>query len=151
MRTELYETNMKLWSDIKHEFETDGSLRDIYVEDIDSAVWNKFIGEVKRSGYKFEFSHGDVEKEFPCDLNAIKSMQQTDPTTLYIWVTDNIQLNCHFFVETEIELDVSPHDIQTESAYIQLVTFLEWLATVTKNEVKLTHEDMQDQVILSVC
>ncbi len=78
-------------------------------------------------------------------------MQQTDPTTLYIWVTDDIQLNCHFFVETEIELDVSPHDIQTESAYIQLVSFLEWLATVTKNEVKLTHEGMQEQVILSVC
>ncbi len=78
-------------------------------------------------------------------------MQKANSTTCYIRVTDNIQLNCHFFVETEIELDVSPHDIQTESAYIQLVSFLEWLATVTKNEVKLTHEDMQDQVILSVC
>ncbi|WP_299775911.1 protein export chaperone SecB [uncultured Pseudoteredinibacter sp.] len=142
---------MKQWCDIKNEFDTDGSLRDIYVENIDSAVWNDFIGEVKRSKYKFEFSHGDVEKELPFDLNAIKSMQQADPTTLYIWVTDNIQLNCHFFVETEIELDVSPHDIQTESAYSQLVAFLKWLATVTKSEVKLTHEGIQEQVILSVC
>ncbi|MEE4244829.1 MAG: hypothetical protein V2I33_05435 [Kangiellaceae bacterium] len=141
---------MKQWSDIRHEFETDGSLRDIYVEDINSSVWNEFIREVKRSGYKFEFSHGDAVKELPCDLNAIKSMQQTDPTTLYIWIADNIQLNCHFFVETEIELDVSPHDIQTESAYTQLVSFLEWLATVTKGEVKLTHEGMQEQVVLSV-
>ncbi|WP_067021164.1 hypothetical protein [Marinomonas spartinae] len=141
---------MKQWSDIKREFKTDGSLRDIYVEDIETAVWDTFIAEVKRSEYKFEFTHGDVEKELPNDLITIKSMQQTNPTTLFLWIAEKIQLNCHFFVETEIELDVSPHDIKTESSYNQLISFLEWLATVTKGEVKLTHEGMQEQVILSV-
>lgn len=142
---------MKQWGDIRYEFETDGSLRDIYVENIDPPVWDTFIAEVKRSGYKIEFAHGDVAKDLPNDLTTIKSMQQTNPTTLYIWIAENIQLNCHFFVETEIELDVSPHDVQTESAYTQLVCFLEWLSSVTRAEVKLTHEGMPEQVILSVC
>jgi len=142
---------MKQWHDIKPELETDGSLRDIYVEDIDSSIWNAFIAEVKRSDYKIEFSHGDAEKDLPDELNTIKGMQQTNPTTLYIWLTENIQLNCHFFVETEIELDVSPHDIQCENSYLQLVSFLKWLALVTSREVKLTHEGTQEHVILSVC
>lgn len=141
---------MKQWSEIKSEFETDGSLRDIYVEDIDPSIWNSFISEVKHSNYKVEFSHGDDEIELPVDLDTIKSMQQTNPTTLYIWLPEGIQLNCHFFVDTEIELDVSPHDIQSENSYIQLVSFLEWLALVTNREVKLTHEGSQETVILSV-
>ena len=141
---------MQKWDDIKSGFEIDGSLRDIYLENIDTAIWGSFIAEVKLSQYKFEFTHGDVVKEFPSDLITIKNMQQTNPTTLRLWITEKIQLNCHFFVETEIELDISPHDIQTESAYTQLLCFLKWLAIVTKGEVKLTHEGMQGQVILSV-
>ncbi len=147
----LYENTMKQWNCIKSEFETDGSLRDIYVEDIDISIWNSFITEVKGSEYKIEFFHGDVEKDLPDDLNTVKDMQQTNPTTLYIWLTENIQLNCHFFVETEIELDVSPHDIQCERSYFQLVNFLEWLALLSSREVKLTHEGTQELVILSVC
>lgn len=142
---------MKQWSEIKPEFQADGSLRDIYVEDIDPAVWDLFIAGVKRSKYKIEFAHGDVKRELPDNLKTIKRLQKSNPTTLYIWLTENTQLNCHFFVETEIELDVSPHDIQNEHVYAQLVLFLEWLASLTGSEVKLTHEGMQEQVILSVC
>ncbi|AFU99919.1 hypothetical protein [Simiduia agarivorans] len=142
---------MKQWDEIKSEFETDGSLRDIYVEDINLSIWNSFISEVKRSNYKVEFSHGDEGIELPDDLSTIKGLQQTNPTTLYIWLSEGIQLNCHFFVNTEIELDVSPHDIQSENSYIKLVNFLKWLAIVTNREVKLTHEGSQEMVILSVC
>ena len=105
---------MKQWSEIKSEFEADGSLRDIYVEDINPSIWNLLISEVKRSSYEVRFYHGDDKTVLPNDLDTIKAMQQNNPTILCIWLTEGIQLNCHFFVDTEIELDVSPHDVQSE-------------------------------------
>ena len=141
---------MKAWSEIKEEFEADGSLRDIYVEDIDSAVWEIFIGSIKSSKYKLEFTHGDASLEIPTSLAEVKRLQETDPTTLFVWLNEKIQVNCHFFIETEIELDVSPNDIISEPEYKVLIGFLEWLARTLKERVILTHEGMQNHVILSV-
>ena len=146
----LYETNMKEWSSIKEEFGADGSLRDIYVEEIDPALWEIFIEGVKSSVYRHEFTHGGVLIDFPNDLTEVKRLQETNPTTLAIWLGNKIQVNCHFFVETEIELDISPCDIVGEHEYQVLVVFLEWISKILKNRVILTHENTQDQVILSV-
>ncbi len=150
MRETLYETDMKAWSKIKEEFEADGSLRDIYVEEIDPARWEIFINGVKSSNYRREFTHGDTSLNIPNSLAEIKRLQETDPTTLSIWLDDKIQVNCHFFIETEIELDISSGDIIGESEYQILIGFLKWLASILKERVILTHENTQDQVILSV-
>ncbi|WP_444944344.1 protein export chaperone SecB [Microbulbifer sp. ZKSA006] len=142
---------MKQWGEIKSEFEVDGSLRDICVENVDSAVWNIFISAVKQSNYKFDFVHGDLVRDLPASLAEIKALQETNPTTLRIWISGSIQINCHFFVESEIELDVSPSEIQSAGSYFKLTSFLEWLAWATGGVAKLTHENSQEQVILSVC
>lgn len=141
---------MKQWNEIKSEFETDGSLRDIYVENVQVELWNLFIEEVKNYKYRIEFSHGDNELALPNNFNAIKKLQETDPTTLRIWLPGDIQLNCHFFTEDEIELDVSPCDVQSEASYLQLLEFLKWLSSSTKKEVKLTHEGSKELIILGV-
>ena len=148
----LYEqkTNMRPWFEIKQEFDTDGSLRDIYIENIEPSTWNLFIQKIKQSDYRFEFNHGDSSAVFPDSIDSIKELQKVNPTILRLWLNDSIQLNCHFFIETEIELDVSPYDIQNEESYIELINFLNWLAFILDTEVKLTHEGMQDQLILKI-
>ena len=146
----LYEANMKVWSEIKDEFRADGSLRDIYVEGIDPLQWGTFIEGVASSIYRHVFTHGGVEIDLPNNLAEIKKLQESNPTTLAIWLTDKIQVNCHFFVENEIELDISPRDILGEHEYRVLIVFLEWISSMLKERVILTHENTQDQVILSV-
>ncbi|MCX4030225.1 protein export chaperone SecB [Endozoicomonas sp. SM1973] len=141
---------MKEWDEVKEEFEADGSLRDIYVEEVNISEWNSFISAILRSKYRIKFIHGDREISLPEDFGSIKKLQLEEPTTLHIWVTDKTQLNCHFFIESEIELDVSPYDIQDSASYSSLVSFLKWLAALLGKQVKLTHEGMQNQVILSV-
>jgi len=150
MTQALYEVNMKQWNDIKGEFKTDGSLRDIYAENINLEKWDEFLRSIRLTGFKLEFTHGDKPMELPNTISEIKQLQETDPTTLFIWLGDTIQINCHFFMDTEIEMDVSPHDVTSESAYLLLVNFLGWLATLTNKNVKLTHEGSQEQVILNV-
>lgn len=141
---------MKNWNEVKEEFETDGSLRDIYVEGVNSSVWDSFISYLKGSSYKIEFFHGDEKLKLPESLSSIKKLQETDPTTVHIWVKEGIQINCHFFIDSEIELDLSPYDVQNEHAYLDLIVFLKWVASSLKRPVKLTQEGMQDNIILNV-
>jgi len=140
---------MYQWNDLKEKFETDGSLRDIYIVNITVTEWDKFIDYTKLSKYKFEFTHGAISIEVPRNFSLIKELQETESTTLSIWLNEKIQLNCHFFIENEIELDLSPYDISSEIDFELLLQYLENLAHVLKNRVILTYEGVQEQIILS--
>lgn len=139
---------MKEWYELKSQFEPEGSLRDIYVEDIDESVWNLFINKLRASCYQLIFTHGEEMVSLPESFGEIKKLQETDPTTLGIIVEESIHINCHFFIGSEIELDVSPKEIDRESKFNILVKFLRWLNSSLNKPVKLTHENSQTEVIL---
>lgn len=141
---------MKSWNSIKSEFDSDGSLRDIYVYDSSPLLWDRFITEISSSNYKLEFTNGEALLELPRTLSEIKRLQRNDPTILFIWIDDEIQANCHFFIEGEIEIDISPSDINSEDDYLRLVDFLNWLCNVLKCNVVLTHEGSPNLEILRV-
>jgi hypothetical protein len=140
---------MKDWLEVKEDFEADGSLRDIYVLGICVDDWNALIKKVKHESFQFKFVHGSSEQALPGNFYKIKELQQTNPTTLCIWLDNNIQVNCHFFMETEIELDVSPREIKSSAEYKTLTSFMKWLSNTLRKPAILTHEGSQDQVILS--
>ena len=141
---------MKDWFEVKEEFEADGSLRDIYIFGINVEAWDEFIQKIQSEKYQFKFMHGSSEQVFPDSFSRIKEMQKTNPTILSIWLNNNIQVNCHFFMETEIELDISPKEIKGPAEYRLLTTFMKWLSGTLRKPAILTHEGTQDQVILSV-
>lgn len=140
---------MKKWSEIKDEFELDGTLRDIIAENTNPEIWNIFIKKLQKSSYRLEFTHGDSTKNIPESYEQIKKLQNTDPTTLFIWLNETIQANCHFFIDSEIEIDVSPHDITNEQNFLTLAAFLKWLSKAVCTRVSLTHEASPDLEILS--
>ncbi|NRA18568.1 MAG: protein export chaperone SecB [Oceanospirillaceae bacterium] len=139
---------MKEWNEVKQDFVPEGSLRDIYVEDVDVFVWNLFINSLFISGYQLSFKHGQKVMVLPECFNEIKKLQETEPTTLGIVIENGILINCHFFINSEIELDVSPGDIDSEINYRSLINFLHWLHSSLKKSVKLTHENAQTDTIL---
>lgn len=139
---------MKEWRDVKNEFEPEGSLRDIYIEDINESVWNLFLSNLPDSDYELCFTHGQEVVALPQSFAEIRKLQETEPTTLGIAIEDGIWINCHFFMESEIELDLSPKDIDTESKYKNLIGFLLWLNLGLRKPVKLTHENSQTDIIL---
>jgi len=141
---------VKTWNEIKSDFNVDGTLRDIYVEDIDIDIWNLFLRKIEESSYKISFFHGELKKDLPNLFSNIKFLQQSDSTILSIWLNENIHLNCHFFIDSEIELDLTVQEIQVEQSFILLQEFMVWLSHVVKKEVKLTHEGMQNDVIMKV-
>ena len=68
-----------------------------------------------------------AKSTLPNNFLEIKKLQKTEPTILKIFLQKSIQVNCHFFVEYELELDVSPSAINGESEFNLLVSFLYWL------------------------
>jgi len=113
-----------------------------------SQIWNIFIKKIQKSSYRLEFTHGDNTKNIPESYEQIKKLQNTDPTTLFIWLNETIQANCHFFIDSEIEIDVSPHDITNEHNFLALAAFLKWLSKELCTRVCLTHEASPDLEIL---
>jgi hypothetical protein len=53
----------------------------------------------------------------------------------------SVAVNCHFFVETEIELDLEPKEIERSSKHDQVLQFIEGLATAVAKPVLLTPEN----------
>ena len=142
--------SIKNWESVRQEFTVDGSLRDIYIQDIDIPVWNNFILMISTSKYRFEFWHGSLKRNLPSKFCKIKELQQVDPTSLHLFIENNIQLNCHFFFEHEIELDISAYDIQSLQDYEILINFLIWISDTLGKNVILTQENTSNEVILEV-
>jgi hypothetical protein len=141
---------MHQWNEIKAELEPDGSLRDIYVLDTNISIWEKLLTEITLSKYVFKFTHGEIQLDIPSCFSSIKTLQESNPTTLTILV-NHIKINCHFFVESEIEMDICPSEVNSEDNFNSLIEFLKWLSKVSNSNVVLTHENSEDHVILTVC
>ena len=141
---------MLAWSEVKKEFETDGSLRDIYVSEANEDIWDKLIHSLSTSEYRCELYHANKTIEFPIKFSELKRLQQHDSTILHVWIRGIIQLNCHFFTESEIEFDMSPYDVQSEEAYQSLCSFMFWLSRSLAKPVQLTHESSPEMAIIEV-
>jgi hypothetical protein len=141
---------MKSYSSVKSEFEVDGSLRDIYIFDTNKDVWNNLIQSINKSSYKHEFCHGEKELPLPKEFDGIKKLQETDSTILKIFINNKIQVNCHFFTESEIEMDIAPNEITDEEKYNMLIMFLKWLSDSLNKPTVLTHENAPELVILTI-
>ncbi len=138
------------WNDISNKFKYDGSLRDIYVTQIESSTWNDFIKGIRNSEYKFVFTLDGKTLVIPENYKEIKVLQQYAATLLSIYLPSGTRINCLFFVEYEIELDITPLEITNESSFLELYNFLHWLAKLTKKRVIVTYEDEQDKPFLEV-
>ena len=141
---------MKNFESIQRELTPDGSLRDIYIYQADSDLWNTFIFLISNSNLNYEFWHGDRERKIPSNIKEIQSLQNSDPTILKIFIEEGIQINCHFFAEEEIEMDVDPKEISEKHRFSILVSFLMWLSQELKKSIHLTHENSPKEEILVI-
>jgi len=135
----------------RSEMEVDGSLRDIYVYDIDTQTWNRFLRAVRESNYVNRLVHADQELSLKdVDLQTIRHLQETDSVSLYIQVSNQVIAICHFFADDELELDIDPQELGSSKDYTTLLEFLRWLADALRHTVHLTHENRPENEILRI-
>lgn len=58
-------------------------------------------------------------------------------------------INCHFFVPSEIELDIDPKEVTDEATHQAVLTFLESLSSSADKGVTITVENSPESPLLS--
>ena len=137
---------MRRYGDIVEYLESDGALRDFYIEATSSDDWNRLLAAIPSIAPKHEFTHKGCSTLLPRSLADIENMQKEDPTTLHITIADAV-VNCHFFCQDEIEMDFRPEDFRNPVKWEQLTAFLQKVVNVVGKPGIITMENWKDTVI----
>lgn len=129
----------KNWNDIKWIFEWDGSLLDIYVQEVNLEDWKKLIDWLN-SKYDIQFGNtNQIDKDFVIKyLTDLTGEIESKSASINL---DSIKVNCHFFLQNEIEFDIDPREITSFKDYERLENFMKGISLVLNNQVLLTGEN----------
>jgi hypothetical protein len=134
------------WSLIAPDFQHDGSLRDIYILDtsIDdwALVWQVLIAESGRLAFEVDGVAGTP----PADVREAFGLRASH-SVIASYRLGKQRLNCHFFVEDEVEFDLDPRDVDGPAEAERLAQFLVVLGRTTSKEVRLTAENGREAII----
>lgn len=138
------------WNDIKWIFEPDGSLRDIYIQDITLADWGLLIDHLN-SQYKLKFGNdGDSKIDKVYILNYLNDDAGIMEFKLLKIFLGDITINCHFFLKEQIEFDFDPIEINSMHDYEVLEQFMNSISKVLKNQVSLTEENTPELPLIKI-
>ena len=101
------------WKNINWIFKSDGTLRDIYVQNTSIKDWGKLI-DLLNSEYNLNyFSSNKIDKD-----EVFKYLEdesgEIECKSVSIEI-ENIKINCHFFLIEQIEFYIKPSEIKTKS------------------------------------
>ena len=134
------------WEDIKWIFEPNGALRDIYVQETSIKDWGKIIDLINE---KYEVNCGDT--------GEYKDSQKIDKNHVIEYLIDEtgekesksasivlgkIKLNCHFFLEDQIEFDIDPNEINSIEDFELIKNFMTDVSKLIDNQITLTDENI---------
>jgi hypothetical protein len=145
---------MENWQEIKQNvYHEDGSLRDIYVNDTTLEDWRKWIDFVNQN-YLVKVYSATAELNF-IDFQHVKNYFKSDSDdtsglTAVIFLKTDIEINCHFFWEGEIENDFQPGEIQTYEQHLAILKYLKDISRRLEKKVILTAESMKDIILIEI-
>lgn len=133
------------WEEINWIFEPDGTLRDIYVENVDIEDW-KILIDYLNSNHIVKYGPSD-DNQIINKINKDYLIQLlTDVTgklelkTVAIMI-DDIIINTHFFTVDEIEFDIKPEEIKSVKDYEKVLSFMNEISRVLNKQLILTGEN----------
>jgi hypothetical protein len=136
---------MITWSEVKAEFDWDGSLRDIYIHATTINDWRAVYTILKQSPRTELWLNGELAP-LPDDcadffaagseLSAILRARLGTITAVF-----------HFFTEEEIECDIDPRDVKSQVELDALLAFLKEIGDSVGKQSILTPENFRESVI----
>jgi hypothetical protein len=110
------------WETCKCEFEWDGALCDIYVPGTTIEHW-RALYDMLLANYSLEYFVNNVSMQPPPNVDGIFAVHEEAPSLLKI-PAGNVMAHCHFFTRLEIEFNVHPRDVISQSTLDDLLGFL---------------------------
>ena len=141
------------WNKAKWIFKPDGSLKDIYVQDVDSTDWNKLI-EFLNSEYNLIFGIDNENGTNRIDFDYVQKMWN-DETGKLETKSLTIDLNgvivkSYFFCPEQIEFDIKPAEIKSESELNLVLDFMQSISKCLKKQSTLTEENQAEFPLIKV-
>ncbi|MFZ0577995.1 MAG: hypothetical protein WAM41_10875 [Psychrobacillus psychrotolerans] len=132
-------------------FFNDGSLRDIYVLDVDLNDWQMFFEWIYLSSWEIKLYKDGLET-----VNEIKSVaklfkdKEFFSFLLSIDIDGAAKINCHFFSKDEMEFDVNPIEIKGLYEANAVFEFMRKLSSILGKEIFLTEENMPKHPLVTI-
>ena len=132
--------------DYQRAFHQDGSLRDIYVQNVNVDHWEKFFDFVRSSDFGLRYSRDGEAAQLPSSAAHMLA----DKSCAHNLTVDagGVGICCHFFVTGEIELDIDPREVTSPSAVDRVLDFMAGLGSRLVRDVILTEENSPEYVWL---
>src|ERR1700682_724912 len=137
------------WDTVRNEFDFDGSWRDIYVFRTDMADWQRMLDAIRAAGYTLVYFRDNQPTELPGDASQAFALTGECDRLLSVWFA-NVQANCHFFTDEEIEFDIDPREVKGQQQLDALLGFMHCLAEAVGKETVLTAENCPEAVVFRV-
>jgi hypothetical protein len=125
-------------------WEVDGSLRDLYVLNTSASDWETLLEFVAQ--FPCAYTYDGETRTRP---SVEQLLNHRDGSHLLRITLGSATVNCHFFAETEIELDLEPREIEASNEHDQVLRFMEGLASAVAKPVLLTPENSSDAPYIS--
>lgn len=141
------------WIDLKNIiYYEDGSWRDIYVVETNRLDWKKWSDYINKNHIVNWFNAKRQRNEKEIDFKVIEEFWNGNKyisSTAQIFI-GKIQINAHFFDETEIENDINPKEFNSLDEHNNLVKYMSKISTLLDKEVILTRENEDQEVLMKV-
>ncbi|MBP8213442.1 MAG: hypothetical protein KAX53_06830 [Saprospiraceae bacterium] len=129
------------WNDIKWIFEQDGSLRDIYVQDVTISDWENLI-DFLNLNYDIKFGENEknqIDKEYVIQYLKDETGEMESKSLKIDF--NGVNFHCYFFLSDQIEFDIDPREIKTIKDFESIEKFMVSISKTLRNQVTLTGEN----------
>lgn len=131
-------------TDVPGLWQVDGSLRDLYVFGMSMPDWAKFLSLA--SSRSFAYSFDGASRALPSAQELFFMRDGSHQLSVRV---GSATVNCHFFVPSELELDIDPKEIVGRSQHDLLLEFAEAIASTLQKPIVLTPENLPESPFLS--
>ncbi|MEO8516650.1 MAG: hypothetical protein ABI426_07900 [Flavobacterium sp.] len=140
------------WNEISWIFESDGTLRDLYVKDVTIEDWKSFV-DFLNENFNVRFGPVDerrrkIDKDFVVDYLTNQN-EDSESQTISI-ILEDLLINCFLFSQTEIELDIEPSEIKSSFELDELIDFMKSISTHLKKPIILTGENQIEFPLVTI-
>ena len=134
------------WNRVAGDFEPDGSLRDLYVLETSLDDWQRVLDALQERWPPLAYTLDGDPAVLPRRAEEIFDARR-ERAAMLSFVVAEATVNCHFFVEDEIEFDIDPREVSRPDQVDALTAFMATLGRVTAKTVLLTMENSPEAVI----
>lgn len=117
-------------------WDRNGSLRDIYVQNMETVHWERFERMIAECECRYTFD--GVPLPFPGTRSVLANR---DGSHLLSILLGGPVVNCHFFVAQQLELDVCPKEVAGPAEHDKVLAFVEKLAHTVGLPADITPEN----------